>query len=78
MERMARQYGQRPSQLAGISDPYTAYCFDEALYVRGVLAEQAALKTVTPAQQAKAPAGGRIVGGRITGKIGGRIGERWE
>lgn len=27
---MSKQYATRPSELLGISDDYTAYCFDEA------------------------------------------------
>ena len=29
---MARTYQQRPSEIMGIKDSYTAYCFDETAY----------------------------------------------
>ena len=32
---MAKTYGKRPSELLGVEDPYTAYCFDEVcLYIK--------------------------------------------
>lgn len=36
---MAKQYNQRPSALVGLSDPYAAYCFDEAVYIFGTHVE---------------------------------------
>lgn len=31
---MSKRYKQRPSQIIGVTDEYTAYCFDEAcLYI---------------------------------------------
>lgn len=36
---MSRQHRSRPSALAGVSDPYAAYCLDEAVYIFGVYAE---------------------------------------
>lgn len=29
---MAKEYRERPSNLIDLSDPYEAYCFDEAVY----------------------------------------------
>ena len=37
MDLICRVYGQRPSIIAGIGDPYVAYCFDEAIALRGLL-----------------------------------------
>lgn len=36
---MANQFRQRPSALVGVSDPYAAYCFDEAVYYFGTHVE---------------------------------------
>lgn len=36
---MAEQYSSRPSQLLGISDPYTAWCLDDAVYAWGMHVE---------------------------------------
>lgn len=36
---MANQYHVRPSALLAISDPYAAYCFDEAVYLFGTHVE---------------------------------------
>jgi len=33
--QQAKTWGQRPSQLLGIDDPYTAFCVDEAVWMWG-------------------------------------------
>jgi hypothetical protein len=34
---MAETYGTRPSELLGVSEPWAAFCLDEALFVRRAL-----------------------------------------
>ena len=77
------RYSQRPATLAGITDPYTAYCFDEAIFIRGALAERdaaAGVTTVTahaakPSPKAQ-PMTAQVVNGRLFGRISGVIGQR--
>lgn len=40
LDLMARRYGQRPSHLVKIRDPYVAYCFDEAIAFRAILEQK--------------------------------------
>jgi hypothetical protein len=41
-DRIAQRYGQRPATLLGITDPYLAYCLDEAVSLVGLDAERRA------------------------------------
>ena len=36
---MGKQYQQRPSQLVGVNDAYSAYCLDESVYLFGMYVE---------------------------------------
>lgn len=37
---MSVEFNARPSEIMGVQDSYTAYCFDEAcMYIRGKIAE---------------------------------------
>lgn len=65
---MARRYAQRPSEIMRIEDPYLAYCFDEAIALRGIVSETASM--------GKNGSGGNLTfgPGGLTGGFSGVIG----
>ena len=42
--QVATETGRAPSEVAGVTCPYCAYCFDEALFFRRALHDQAERK----------------------------------
>jgi len=72
LDAMAQRYGQRPSQIIGLCDPWQAYCFDQAIALRGILHEH---QEPTTRHKTPAPSRATISGGRIMGKISGVVGE---
>lgn len=51
---MSRQYRVRPAALAGVSDPYAAYCLDEAVYAFGTYVEAELNESAKGAKNEKA------------------------
>lgn len=51
---MAQQYRCRPSSLVGVTDPYAAYCLDEAIYLFGNYVEAELRRVSDKAKNAKA------------------------
>ena len=78
LDIVARRYGQRPSAMLKVSDEYAAYCFDEAIAMRGLDAELAAMNG-EPTTKAGRQAGGRqamtVGAGRLGGSFRGTVGQ---
>ena len=82
LDLTAKRYGQRPSSIIGIHDPYVAYCFDSALAYRMTLSENPAPSDNTPTRQGRPRPRGRrdmrITNGMLTGGFSGVIGEIYD
>jgi hypothetical protein len=76
LDIIARRYGQRPSVVMGLNDPYLAYCFDEAIALRGLLFERPPDSEIQPMRRG-APQQQSLQLGPFTlmGKLGGRVGD---
>jgi len=61
LDIVSQRYGQRPSAMLGIADPYRAWCWDEACAIVGLHAETEAMKQGAHGEQA----GLRNVGGQV-------------
>ena len=78
LDIVARRYGQRPSAMMGVRDEYTAYCFDEAIAMRGLDAELKAMdsdKTPTPTVHKPERSTMAFGGGRLSGGFRGVVGQ---
>jgi hypothetical protein len=68
LDATAQRYGQRPSAMVGIEDPYEAYCFDAAIALRGIEFEAGARRPKGEREEQTLTLGGGIT---LTGKLSG-------
>jgi hypothetical protein len=78
LDIVARRYGQRPSAMMRVSDEYAAYCFDEAIAMRGLDAELKAMNDEPTTNTARKAGGKQAMSfgaGRLGGSFRGTVGE---